>query len=224
MKQIKNALSFVFLSQGIPFIYSGDEFASSRKGNNNCYCQDNETGWVNWKDNQFSREILAYTQFLIKLRKEHPILHMKDELLVMDSKGCGCPDISYHGIEAWRPDFGHISRMIGIVLCGQYAPDEEDASFYIACNMHWESHKLALPKLSRDEKWVKISDTSLSVDALSQNEGENWKEEGDDHVVTADSRSISVYMSKKCKETKSGKKERRSPARSQRKKDKSKER
>ncbi|GFI70704.1 glycogen operon protein GlgX [Lachnospiraceae bacterium] len=224
MKQIKNALSFVFLSQGIPFIYSGDEFASSRKGNNNCYCQDNETGWVNWKDNQFSREILAYTQFLIRLRKEHPILHMKDELLVMDSKGCGCPDISYHGIEAWRPDFGHISRMIGIVLCGQYAPGEEDASFYIACNMHWESHKLALPKLSRDEKWVKISDTSLSVDALPQNEWENRQEEGDDHVVTADCRSISVYMSKKYKETKSGKKERRSPARSQGKKDKSKER
>lgn len=194
LKQIKNALSFVFLSQGIPFLFSGDEFASSRGGNNNCYCQDNETGWVNWKSTLFSREVLAYVRFLIRLRKSHAILHMKEEMRVMDYKGLGYPDISYHGAEAWRPDLSYIGRMIGIVLNGQYVPGEEDASFYIAYNMHWESHKLALPKFSNGQKWVKLSDTSLLTEAYTEQSSSPIE----DFVVTVNSRSISVFMTKKC--------------------------
>lgn len=194
LKQIKNALSFVFLSQGIPFLFSGDEFASSRGGNNNCYCQDNETGWVNWKNNLFSREILAYTKFLIRLRKEHAILHTKEEMRVMDYKGVGYPDISYHGAEAWRPDLSYIGRMIGIVLNGCYASEKEDASFYIAYNMHWEPHKLALPKLSNGEKWIKIADTSLPTELFA---AQSEIPLLDDFVITVNSRSIAVFMTKK---------------------------
>lgn len=194
LKQIKNALSFVFLSQGIPFLFGGDEFACSRSGNNNCYCQDNEIGWVNWKNNLFSREVLSYAKFLIRLRREHSILHMKEELKVMDYKGCGYPDISYHGAEAWRPDLSHIGRMIGIVLSGQYAPEKEDASFYIAYNMHWESHKLALPKLPRGEEWIKLSDTAFPA-AYWEEKEEILKEEHP--IVTVGSRSIAVFMTQK---------------------------
>ncbi|MDE6184596.1 MAG: hypothetical protein K2G39_04085, partial [Lachnospiraceae bacterium] len=197
LKQMKNALSFIFLSQGIPFLFGGDEFASSRGGNNNCYCQDNETGWVNWKNTLFSREVLAYTRFLIKLRKSHAILHMKEEMRVMDYKGLGYPDVSYHGAEAWRPDLSYIGRMIGIVLNGQYAPGKEDASFYIAYNMHWEPHKLALPTLSNGEKWMKLSDTSLSTE-VSMDQSSSQIE---DFSVTVSSRSISVFMTKKCAST-----------------------
>lgn len=195
LKQIKNALSFVFLSQGIPFLFSGDEFASSRGGNNNCYCQDNETGWINWKSTLFSREILAYTKFLIKLRKAHSILHTKEELRVMDYKGLGYPDLSYHGSEAWRPDLSYIGRMIGIVLNGRYASGEEDASFYIAYNMHWEPHKLALPKFSNGEKWIKLSDTSLPTETF---EAQGDVSVDEHSVALVNSRSISVFMTRKC--------------------------
>ena len=187
LKQIKNMMTFLFLSQGIPFIFSGDEFGNSRSGNNNCYCQDNETGWIKWKDNKFSKEILEYTRFLIQLRKNHPILHMKEELLVMDAKDCGYPDISYHGVEAWRPDLSYISHMIGILLCGQYAPDEQDSSFYIACNMHWISHKLALPKLPKDEIWVKIADTACPIEKQEQN----------DSITMIQGRCLAIYQTKK---------------------------
>lgn len=191
--QIKNALSFVLLAQGIPFIFSGDEFGASRNGNNNCYCQDNETGWINWKRNSFSREIYAYTQFLIALRRKHPILHMKEELKIMDYKGCGFPDLSYHGTEAWRPDFSYISQMIGIVLCGKYAPGQEDDSFYIACNMHWTPHRLALPKLDRNKKWVKISDTALPC-------GQDYSEENESQessIITIGGRTVAIFMAHK---------------------------
>ena len=192
LKQIKNALTLLFLSQGVPFLFSGDEFANSRQGNNNCYCQDNGQGWINWKTNSFSREITEYTRFLIRLRKEHPILHMKEELQVMDSKGCGYPDISYHGVEAWRPDLSYISHMAGIVLSGQYAGEEADDSFYIACNMHWERHKLALPKLPKGEAWVKISDTSPK-DRLN----EEVSAENENPAVSINGRSIAIYQTRK---------------------------
>lgn len=194
MKQIKNALTFLFTSQGVPFLFAGDELANSRSGNNNCYCQDNEHGWINWKKNHFSLEILEYTRFLIHVRKQYQILHMKEELQAMDSKGCGYPDISYHGVEAWKPDLSYISHMAGIVLSGQYAPDGQDVSFYIAYNMHWEAHKLALPKLSKGECWVKIADTSIPFD-------EKEDDLLNDHDTSAliIGRSIAMYCTRKAK-------------------------
>ncbi len=195
LKQLKNAFTLLLTSQGIPFIFSGDEFANSRKGNNNCYCQDNDNGWINWKKNRFSSEILAYTRFLIHLRKSHQILHMKHELQAMDSKGCGSPDISYHGVEAWRPDLSYISHMAGIVLSGQYATDGKDTSFYIAYNMHWEAHKLALPNLPKDEIWVKIADTSIPYEEQQQENNVVQKEK--DSVLIINERSIMIYQTKK---------------------------
>lgn len=186
IKQIKNGLAFLFLSQGVPFIFSGDERGNTRFGNNNAYCQDNETGWIKWKSNRFSDEILDFTRFLTALRKEHPVFHMKKELKVMDSLGCGYPDISYHGTEAWCPDISYISRMIGIMLCGKYVPENPDDSFYIAVNMHWEPHELALPKLPKGMKWTKImSTTGESSDAALT----------DENKILASGRSVSLYRS-----------------------------
>ncbi len=193
LKQLKNALTLLFLSQGIPFLFSGDEFANSRGGNNNCYCQDNEHGWINWKRNSFSQELFNYARFLICLRKKYQILHMKDEFLAMDSKSCGYPDISYHGVEAWRPDLSYISRMAGVVLSGQYAADGQDTSFYIAYNMHWEPHKLALPKLPRGEIWVKTADTSVAVEKQDQMP----RKEKEALTVTVSGRCIAIYQTRK---------------------------
>lgn len=193
-RQIKNALSFVLLSQGVPFLFGGDEFACSRFGNNNSYCQDNETGWVKWRKTGFAKEILAYTKFLIRLRKSNGILHMKEELLVMDSIGCGYPDISYHGIEAWRPDLSYLSRIVGVLLCGKYSP-EKGESFYIACNMHWESHELALPKLSKSKKWTKIADTFQPVGDFAEGPKESGagSGSGEERGFSINSRSIAIF-------------------------------
>lgn len=193
-RQIKNALSFVLLSQGVPFLFGGDEFACSRFGNNNSYCQDNETGWVKWRKTGFAKEILAYTKFLIRLRKSNGILHMKEELLVMDSIGCGYPDISYHGIEAWRPDLSYLSRIVGVLLCGKYSP-EKGESFYIACNMHWESHEIALPKLSKSKKWTKIADTFQPVGDFAEGPKESGAESGsgEERGFSINSRSIAIF-------------------------------
>ena len=170
LKQIKNALTLLFICQGTPYLFSGDEFGNSNNGNNNAYCQDNENGYINWKNNNFSNEILDFTKEIINLRKTNSIFHMKDEFKNLDSISCGYPDLSYHGIEAWRPELQYNSRILGMYLCGKYTKDKNGRSFYIGINMHWENHRLAVPKLLKNERYKKIIDTSIKSGDSKLNE------------------------------------------------------
>lgn len=141
----KNAMCMLLLAQGIPMIYAGDEFGNSQGGNNNAYCQDNETGWTDWSAMNGDRKFTAFVKNLILFRKKHGILHMSRELYQNDYKYYGLPDISLHGSKAWYPETDYYNRHIGIMLCGRYAGEDED--IYIAFNLHWEKHGLALPKV-----------------------------------------------------------------------------
>lgn len=168
LRQIKNALIFLMLSQGVPMLLAGDEFGNTQQGNNNAYCQDNEIGWVTWNKQVMNQRIMAFTKKLIALRKEHPVFHPKDELRGVDYIACGCPDISFHGTKPWYPDLSNYSRVVGVMLYGKYAPlsvRTSDKSFYLAYNMHWEKHKFELPVLPKNKKWKVIVDTNeLNLD------------------------------------------------------------
>ena len=170
-KQIKNALLLLMLSEGIPYIWAGDEFGNSGYGNNNLYCQDNEKGYVEWKDTVLSRELLEFAVEVINLRKSNPLFHPVNELKNLDTLGVGFPDLSYHGFEAWRPDLGYNSRMIGMYFEGAYAGSEGiTPSYYVGINMHWENHRLAVPKLKNGKKYIKIIDTGNGTGTSKDNE------------------------------------------------------
>lgn len=151
-----NALATLFLSQGTPMLLAGDEFANSQNGNNNAYCQDNEIGWVDWKKRTINKSMIDFVKQLIRLRKQHPVLHNPCKLRGMDYISCGKPDISFHGVKAWYPDYSNYSRTIGIMLCGEYAcidKKNKDQSCYLVFNMHWEPHQFDLPHLDRTQEW-----------------------------------------------------------------------
>ena len=155
-KQIKNAMVMLLFTQSTPLIFMGDEFGNSQKGNNNPYCQDNAVTWLDWNDLRKNADIYDFWRELVKLRRDHPILHPGQEMKIMDYISCGYPDLSYHGQSAWRPRTEGYNRHIGILYCGKYARlrrDEEDAFIYLAMNMYWESRELALPKLPAGMKW-----------------------------------------------------------------------
>ena len=193
-QQMKNALTMLFLSQGTPLIYSGDEFANSRAGNNNPYCQDNEIGWVKWNRSGMGEEIFAYMKELVRLKKNHPVLRNPLELKILDYIGCGYPDLSYHGEEAWRPELNSYSRFAGAMYCGFYAKNrqgEEDCFFYVAYNMHWMAHSFALPQLPKGMEWHLLADTGKGGKIeMAQN-----PEEEQQHVDVAP-RTIRIYCSK----------------------------
>ena len=81
----------------------------------------------------------------------------------MDYKFCGRPDVSYHGENAWKPEFENFRRQFGILYWGAYAkrPDgTDDANFYVAYNMHWEPHMFGLPHLPKGARWRVICSTA----------------------------------------------------------------
>jgi len=145
LKMMKNAFATLLLSGGVPMILSGDEFGNSQKGNNNAWCQDNETGWLNWDELHKNRELNRFVKDLIRIRKESGVLHRLNNLCEYDRKGCGMPEISLHGETPWMIDLQPYNRLAGIYLCGSAGKDEIDDDFYIIYNMHWEKHLFRIP-------------------------------------------------------------------------------
>lgn len=163
-KQMRNAFAFLLTAQGTPLILAGDEFANSQKGNNNCYCQDNELSWLNWKNIQKNQEFLDYVKKLIQFRRQHAILHADHELSLSDRGGSGYPELSYHGEEAWKAHTENYFRHIGMMYCGAL-PKQKDKwdndYLYAAYNMHWEPKHFALPTLPGNYVWQTVLDTQM---------------------------------------------------------------
>lgn len=206
LSQRKNAFAFLMLSQGTPFILAGDEFGHSTGGNNNAYCHDNKTNWLNWKFDKNGQELFEFTKKLIAFRREHPILHTSKMLRMMDYESCGYPDISFHGEQAWYAKFENYNRHLGIMYCGLYekrADDRPDDFLYIAYNMHWITHEFALPILPQDYVWEQefgsreflTPETERKQIPPLQKEEERGKVE--EKMVAVPPRSVLVLVGKK---------------------------
>ena len=198
-RQLRNAMLLLFLSQGTPVLLAGDEFGNSQNGNNNAYCQDNEISWLNWNLNKWDQALLDFVKHVIAFRKAHPVFHMEQEPRVMDYLACGHPDISYHGVNAWQPEFENFRRQIGILYCGAYAKKpngENDDFFFVIFNMHWEPHSFALPNLPKNLVWSLAFDTSDSAAGGYYEEGQERQVLNQKNYMVP-SRSVLVFQGKK---------------------------
>ncbi|WP_328537671.1 glycogen debranching protein GlgX [Streptomyces sp. NBC_00344] len=160
-RQMKNLLAILLISQGVPMILAGDEVGRTQLGNNNTYCQDNEFSWFDWGLVEANAELLEFTRGLIAFRHAHPVLRGTEHPSGTDSAGSGFPDVSWHGVEAWRPDWADHGRVLAMMRCGWHAKGGavRDDSIYVAVNAHWEAHDLELPRLSDGEVWHLFADT-----------------------------------------------------------------
>ena len=80
LRQIKNFLSTLMLSQGVPMLVSGDEVRRTQKGNNNAYCQDNETSWFDWRLVEKNEKLLRFVKTLIHFRRHQPTVRRRQFL------------------------------------------------------------------------------------------------------------------------------------------------
>jgi len=182
----KNALSTVLLAQSVPMLFMGDEFGHTKEGNNNAYCQDNEISWINWRLNKEKKEQLSFVKDLIAFRKANGILSGGRTLRGSDWKNAGLPDVSYHGVELWQPDYAPYSRTISLLFSGAYGePAGED--IYLLFNMHWEELRFALPKEHRvgssENEWQIMLDTSGESAILAINAGKEIAITADDSLT-----------------------------------------
>ena len=196
-QQIRNAVLMVFLSQGTPLIMAGDEFGNSKGGNNNSYCQDNEISWLNWEQLKTHEDIYEFIRYVIRFRKEHPVFHMAEEPKVLDYKGCGYPDMSFHGEKAWKPEFESFRRQLGIMYSGDYAEKDGKADdyFFVAYNMHWEPHEFSLPNLPKGKQWRVAFNTSEHERNGIYKEGEEPEIQSGRHYMVP-ARTIAVFIGK----------------------------
>jgi isoamylase len=160
---MKNAIAILLVSQGVPMILMGDEMAHSKDGNNNTYCQDNDLNWLDWNRLEENADLFHFFKQCIAFRKAHPALRRRYHLHGRDLIDSGYPDISWHGVKTWQPDWSPASRTLAFMLCGLHAAlmpaRTADDYIYVAMNMFWESQTFELPRLPDNRRWHLFADT-----------------------------------------------------------------
>lgn len=143
-RQMRNYLTLLLLSQGVPFLLQGDEFGRTQQGNNNAYCQDSEISWVNWKLAESNAGLLRFTRMVIALRKRY----FGGDRERISSR------IRWHGPRG-EPDWSYHSRSLAFHLHG--TPGEAD--LFAIFNSHWETQRFQLPH--HHGQWRRLVDTNL---------------------------------------------------------------
>lgn len=162
-RMIKNAFAALLCSRGPAMFYAGDEFCNTQHGNNNAYCQDNEISWLDWSRKEKYADVYAFAQFMIRFRKEHPVLRKPTR-----PAACGFADISYHHGRAWNADCGNNARLIGLLYAGQDDAGADDLVF-VGVNTYWEKLGTSFPDAPSGKQWMLVADTARE-EALPINE------------------------------------------------------
>ncbi len=178
-RQQRNMLATLLFSQGTPMLLAGDEFSNSQAGNNNAYCQDNETSWLTgWPGtdrpegdlDHAQMGSLAFLKRLIKFRAEHPVLRRQHFLHGRETSPTGIKDVTWFspdGNEKPDADWDNgWARSIGLLLAGDAGDyqDERGASLaddtlLLMLNGHHESVVFMLPTIAADAMWRLEIDT-----------------------------------------------------------------
>ncbi len=153
-RQIRNFACLLMLSQGVPMILAGDEAARSQFGNNNPFCQDNETSWFDWRLADRNPGLLRFFRLLIRFRKDHAILRRGTFSNSADSPG---PKVEWHGPRLHEPDWSESSRSLGMHLYGSVNGIHQH--IYLIANAFWEPIVFELP-IVPGWRWVRSIDTS----------------------------------------------------------------
>jgi glycogen operon protein len=164
LRQMRNFLTTLFLSQGVPMLVGGDEFGRTQHGNNNAWCQDNELSWFDWNWDEHQRALYEFTKRVIKLRRDHPVFHRSRFFEGQGSEGADLPDVWW-----MRPDGRRMTRRdgqrgdaysMGVFLNGDEIGSRRsngepvrDESFLLLFNGHYEPVQFKLPTRRFGVRW-----------------------------------------------------------------------
>ncbi|HZB96977.1 MAG TPA: glycogen debranching protein GlgX, partial [Candidatus Sulfotelmatobacter sp.] len=127
VRQQRNFLATVLLSQGVPMLLAGDELGRTQRGNNNAYCQDNEVSWIDWANG--NDDLLAFTRMLVALRRSQPVLRRRHFFVGRQIESHNRADVTWlrpDGEEMAEDDWHDAgARSLGMVLDGELIPDRD---------------------------------------------------------------------------------------------------
>ena len=145
---MKNACAILLCSRGTPMFLSGDEFADTRYGNNNPYCQDNLISWLDWSLLKKNKDLFDFFQYMIRFRKDHPVIR-KD----LEPSYLGIPAMSTHGLTPDETNFSGDSHVVCVRFAGYNEATQKEDLVYLAVNSGWFPLTLTLPELPEHYKW-----------------------------------------------------------------------
>lgn len=145
---MKNACAILLCSRGTPMFLSGDEFADTRYGNNNPYCQDNLISWLDWSLLKKNKDLFDFFQYMIQFRKDHPVIR-KD----LEPSYLGVPAMSTHGPTPDETNFSGDSHVVCVRFAGYNEATQKEDLVYLAVNSGWFLVTLTLPELPEHYKW-----------------------------------------------------------------------
>lgn len=145
---MKNACAVLLCSRGTPMFLSGDEFADTRYGNNNPYCQDNLISWLDWSLLKKNKNLFDFFQYMIQFRKDHPVIR-KD----LEPSYLGVPAMSTHGLTPDETNFSGDSHVVCVRFAGYNEATQKEDLVYLTVNSGWFPVTLTLPELPEHYKW-----------------------------------------------------------------------
>ncbi len=173
LRQQRNFLTTLMLSQGVPMLLHGDELGRTQGGNNNGYCQDNDISWIQWVLDSDDQQLLTFTQSLVRLRREHPVFRRR-RFFAGDADHGGesdvgdiawfTPEAEHMDADAWHKGLAN-SLMVFLNGSAIAAPDPRgnrvlDDSFLVMFNAHSQPQRFRLPDEEYGAEWIPVVDTA----------------------------------------------------------------
>ena len=185
-RMIRNACAVLMCSRGTPMFLAGDEFGNTKFGNNNSYCQDNITSWLDWRMLEKNKDLFVFFKFLIAFRKKHPVIHKQ-----LPTSVCGMDPIHTHNLNAEETDIPRDARTFCVSFAGYDKEKGKDDLIYVAVNTFWEDVTITLPNLHGRGAW------HLSVNTYGDGNGQYCYPEGQevriDRSFVMRPRSVAVF-------------------------------
>jgi glycogen operon protein len=158
-RQKRNFLATLFLSQGVPMLLAGDEMGRTQAGNNNAYCQDNETSWFDWSRLKKHADVHRFLQLLTARRllrgTEHERQRISLNRLIEEAHK------TWHGVRLNQPDWGDNSHSVALTV----ELKREKLLLHLILNAYWEPLEFELPSTQNGSRtpWQRWIDTALET-------------------------------------------------------------
>ncbi|MFS8204292.1 glycogen debranching protein GlgX [Streptomyces sp. CWNU-52B] len=178
-RRLRNLLTTLLLSTGVPMLVAGDELGRTQRGNNNAYCQDNEISWLDWSllDDPGWRALFDLTSRLIALRHAHPVLRRRAFFSGRAHSADGLRDLAWftaHGTEMTERDWYAPAGTLGMFLSGRDIPGRDalgapvtDDSFLVVLHAGDGPADFALPGPPWAASYEVVVDTSREEQAAA---------------------------------------------------------
>jgi glycogen operon protein len=167
-RQLRNLLATLILSQGTPMICAGDEFGRTQNGNNNAYCQDNETSWVHWDMDEERLSLVNFFRRLTSAFHLYPVLRRLRFLTGEMNSDLEVKDVSWidaNGSEMSDEAWDNGTRCFGMLLDGRGQATGikrrgSDVTLLMVFNAHHETVEFTLPACYEAQGWKRLFDTT----------------------------------------------------------------